>query len=1172
MKMPAPDGACDPNPSTTPAELVNCPAGTTLLPPSGSAANDEPVRNAAGSLACVAPGDGYICPARHNGTLHPAMCQIDFMCEDLYMPLAPCPIGTWTCLALNPQIGTAGLSPVLTHYNGSTVLVAPSDGLPWGWFPDLSPLGLELRQPIGAPFGAAPGSVLVPEAAPDLMEQCRNPGFLFSYDAAQVNRTFEAPGLGPPTAYGRCDAGATSRRWVYSEMPGLAMAPSKRWHEICSSIFWGDSPSQGAVHSFDWQALYTNVTGCAGQACVDAEAGPEVTACSPRCTKYGGAACSFSVDRYTPLLIHLAQLRVADVLTTSVGANASAQEAALMGVQAIQAAMNDLLQTLLANGGDPTDPISAVALVQAFIGSLDSVASAAAQVTYASGFVPAFSYELYNKKLMEYMTAFQRMMTSLQQSIAEDKLLSLFVAQIRTEQAQLSGEGSVTMETQRQTEATLLTALAGMQAASTGINTTGNLMRDAGEKFQTALTAWKTEQTVLLAFELAFMCADVFLGAGGAAAASAATLAGELKDTRWFKREATYYMFSVVQDVADFARDFVEAALTMADVRSQFPPELRDSSASFAADLSGMADLPPGNTSNGSVASLAAVAVRLSKKLPKYGMGYWSEYVAAAKTNYNPYLTGFNSDVNGAARTYIDHLIAQSNYGNDFVTEGTRYVSATQQYLINQAQMQAHNATQHAMNQAYDVVNEFTKYNVMQEGILSIQLTTLDYQMYATVQQLCQSYAYQSTRLYHKCVAPSEVNVLNSLCSAFSTEKDRTSPSLKPFSFQPCQSSIALANEAHAYLKQLEDMYKNAHVVNAYVTDAIWGTDASATDSPFISMTLRVYEPPECNGVYGFNETVLSMCSTARDPFPPPGVIYVAGTECLVPGASLPVGATCCNITRFNNNCTFDPPTNQPYMTPTAFRDFSDNTQESWGKLDFQIKPHQLSRLSSYDEVFVRGISVYLEGASIETEIANELNVRLEPFGQMVTRVLNQNWPSNNTCAAYVAEDPNNLCIFNNYSFVGAPSGASNTVSYTLYYSSPEPVTGFCDGNTGAQPVFYGRNNREITCETRFGFTPCFYYCTNLDFASLEGGDAKNFHTTSGPYNFASVYSSFRLVLSNKFGADRPVGFRSQGVQLQDVSAIHIGMWLKTNGRNSQQMDTCDDIQRKGFVLAQAAP
>lgn len=331
--LPVPLGQCDPNPNPTPANAIHCPLGTTMLPPTGSVSSDQPVRDKEGGIACVTPADSYMCPAWINGSLDTSACQIDPACADMYVPLVQAAKGTWTCLALNPQNGTAAHAPVLTHYNSSVNHFAPTTGVPWGWFPDLSPLGLELREPVGSPYGTAPGSVLVPDSAPDLAEQCRNPPFLFSYDATHVSRTFEAPGLGPPTAYGRCDAGATARHWLYSEM-GLAKAPIRRWHEICSSTFWGDSPSQGAVHLFDWQALYTNVTGCVGQVCLDMLApGSNATACSARCSQYGDVKCSFSLDRYVPLLIHLAQLRVADLVAASATVNTSAQEAAVTGVQ-----------------------------------------------------------------------------------------------------------------------------------------------------------------------------------------------------------------------------------------------------------------------------------------------------------------------------------------------------------------------------------------------------------------------------------------------------------------------------------------------------------------------------------------------------------------------------------------------------------------------------------------------------------------------------------------------------------------------------------------------------------------------------------------------------------------------------------------------------------------------
>jgi len=758
-------------------------------------------------------------------------------------------------------------------------------------------------------------------------------------------------------------------------------------------------------------------------------------------------------------------------------------------------------------------------------------------------------------------------MTALQQSIAEDKLLSLFAAQLNIEQAQLAGDDSVTMEAQVQTVATLFTALTGLQAAITGVNTTGEDMKKATLNIQKEVEDYRTEQQTEMIINIAFMCGDLFLGAVGAAAAAVGERGKEAAGAAWFKRKSTYYILKVVADVGDTARDLVDATSSLVKLTSKFPPEMQDFAASVAGSL---ADLSQSNTSNASVASLTSAARRLNSRLPGMGTGFWSEYVAASKDVYNPYLTGFNSKVSAATQSYVDLLIAQSNYGNDFVTQGTRLVSAMQQSLINQAQIHAHNATQHAMNQAYDVVDEFMAYNLMQESILTIQLTTLALQMYSTIQQVCQSYSYQTTRLYHQCVGPNKGNnVLNSLCSAVSNAAGPL-PSFQPFLMEPCESSTALATAAQAYLKQLEKMYTSAAVVNAYVTNSVWGTDASGTDSPFIPLKMQVYEPPQCDSTHGFNATVLTECNSAQYPSPPPGVAYVNGTACLEPGASLPAGATCCEVTRFNANCTFDPPTNVPYITPAAFKAFSDDQEESWGKLDFAIEPQMLDILSSYDEVFIRGISVYLEGASITMEIANDLNVRLEPAGQMVTRVLNQDWRLNDTCASYVAEDPTNLCVFNNFSYVGAPSGSSNTVSYTMYYYNANSSTIQCRFGMGAQPVFYDQSNREIECQSSTGPVPCFHYCTDLDFASLEAGNAKAFHTTSGSFNFASVYSSFRLTIFNKFGANQPVEVRSMGIRLQDVKAIHIGMWLKTNGRNSAQMDTCDDIKEKGLVFAQA--
>ena len=48
--------------------------------------------------------------------------------------------------------------------------------------------------------------------------------------------------------------------------------------------------------------------------------------------------------------------------------------------------------------------------------------------------------------------------------------------------------------------------------------------------------------------------------------------------------------------------------------------------------------------------------------------------------------------------------------------------------------------------------NEKADYDMTQQGVLAVQITTLAMQMQATSRQLCLSFAYQTTRLYHQCV------------------------------------------------------------------------------------------------------------------------------------------------------------------------------------------------------------------------------------------------------------------------------------------------------------------------------------------------------------------------------------------------------------------------------------
>ena len=271
------------------------------------------------------------------------------------------------------------------------------------------------------------------------------------------------------------------------------------------------------------------------------------------------------------------------------------------------------------------------------------------------------------------------------------------------------------------------------------------------------------------------------------------------------------------------------------------------------------------------------------------------------------------------------------------------------------------------------------------------------------------------------------------------------------------------------------------------------------------------------------------------------------------------------------------------------------------------------------------------------TTASTYIGAALTSSGQMLNRVYNASAIKpglNPQCAQAVIEDPNDLCVFTNYSFIGAPSGSwlkgapvrsegmaqtglpggmsrpraaqsaalagwtpcgasaasprspalnmtilalstnrsgdTGLVEYDMYYA-PASASATCSagmGNTYAMPVFYKSSGRIMVCGTGDFFTPCYYYCSDLEFDSLEAGSALDVHGepmsryggASGPYNFASLYSTFILELYNQnFGKDADVVYRSSHIDLADAESIQIGIWLKTNGRNTKTID-CSKI------------
>jgi len=97
------------------------------------------------------------------------------------------------------------------------------------------------------------------------------------------------------------------------------------------------------------------------------------------------------------------------------------------------------------------------------------------------------------------------------------------------------------------------------------------------------------------------------------------------------------------------------------------------------------------------------------------------------------------------------------------------------------------------------------------------------------------------------------------------------------------------------------------------------------------------------------------------------------------------------------------------------------------------------------------------------------------------------------------------------------------------------------------------------------GGKPCYYYCTNLDFSSLnQGTNACQVYLNDGegPYNFASLYSTYELEVSSTFD-DSP----ETGVDLSQATGIELGLWIKTYGERLQGgggANQCSQIQSLG--------
>lgn len=149
------------------------------------------------------------------------------------------------------------------------------------------------------------------------------------------------------------------------------------------------------------------------------------------------------------------------------------------------------------------------------------------------------------------------------------------------------------------------------------------------------------------------------------------------------------------------------------------------------------------------------------------------------------------------------------------------------------------------------------------------------------------------------------------------------------------------------------------------------------------------------------------------------------------------------------------------------------------------------------------------------------------------------------------------MCKYTNYSFIGAPAGEDQVVTYTMNYANP---------NSDDSCLF---SSKQQVFDTAHTITPPTCYCSNLNFDSLEpsgAGAYKQYTGANTPYNFASLFTQFDLVVSNVSPYTDPVDSRSAGLDLSGVTQIKIGFWMKSTGRHNGHVTKCPARNYDGGV------
>ena len=918
------------------------------------------------------------------------------------------------------------------------------------------------------------------------------------------------------------------------------------WNEQCGSTFWTQH-----AHNVRWADIAKNIFECKGSMCFKANSNADT--CSADCN---GGGCTTNLDSFAPMMVYQAMLR-ADTMIAGGGVMAPLD--AVHELEAVKKALTSFSSNL----GEST---AAKAMVKAQISAVDTMAKSATRFT-AAGFVPAFTREFYNTRLVDYIDEISKINEQMLEHARSKDINTQFLRIFRTSEAALNGQAGVTRTMKAQTSQSLTSSIVGMNAAVAGMRQTETLLEEAEENFEKALDAYQKakRRAAILGLAKALVNPVKRWPRRPSEFVSDFSNAGVAPEI--FTRVGSIgYSASLVVNMSVNVFNVVKGCRDLVATDDMTHESIENGLQMLSEDLDMTSDLDQKST----LEELQNATVALNSQLPELGEGFWRQWVSNASVVFNEYLTGYNSAVNSAAQSYVDRLKDQAAFGNDYTTQGYRFVEAVQQLTIYEAMDGANTATASAVQDAQNEISGNDDNRAAAQTILAIKMSTLGMQIETTIQQLCSSYAFQTTGLFDQCVnspdTNSHANSVKQLCSAATEGR----LDFKPLKIAPCEEQFS--QESTGYMTQLSDRHQVVKRVNEVVERAMWGNDANAHyENLFVNIELEAWTPAECEcqGRFGRpnkdncdEEWTLAFCN--KDGFETSDdVRKVDISHCNSNEAFDDLTDVCCETRQWIKKCNgLEPPIDRPYIRKEAFDRFKDTSDPSrWGELLINLEPQHfksISSLKSQDEIFVRAAGAYLEGGKVDPD--QLLAARLTPVGEMSARIFDNNLASAGDCAAYRASDGDNLCMYRNHSFTGAPSGSRATAmaDFKTRYTTPTPGRRSWDDPECASgqhqhlsDVFVkGPGPAELAGGHKWCVPSDVFESINKDFAIPE----------NNRFNSPSLFSSFQLSVYNDAAEMKDkdnTAARQRGVDLADTSKIHLGMWLHTRSRPATTR-TCD--------------